>query len=160
MFIEHTYKWYDASGIKPIEVSRDDNNIHVWLYVAVVLADKSLETRSIQGMYHCGSGNYLIKDGLDYVQPTEGMSVLFFALQEEVVPRNLIKINNKDVPKWKDIPDRYMYRAQNKDGSWYAYETAPELGVWNWVPEPYSPSMLLYRTMKENNDWRKTLERR
>lgn len=160
MFIEHTYRWYDASSISPVEVSRDSKNIHIWVHAVIVLADKSLETRYLEGMYHCELRKYLIRSGMEYIQPPEEMSILFFALKDEMFPKNLVTIIKIDIPKWSDIPDRYMYRAQNKDGSWYAYETAPGLGIDNWVPEPYSPNMLLYKTMKENYDWRKTLERR
>lgn len=65
-----------------------------------------------------------------------------------------------EMPEWKDIPEVYQYKAQNKNGAWYAYQTAPFLGIDKWLPEPYSPCILLFETHKENNHWIETLDKR
>jgi hypothetical protein len=58
-------------------------------------------------------------------------------------------------PNWKDAPEWAQWLAQDESGDWWWYENEPEAGDNTWWSDEVHD-----RAIKENGEWRETLEQR
>jgi hypothetical protein len=62
----------------------------------------------------------------------------------------------KKTPDFGDLPEWARWLAQDRDGSWWAYEHEPNTGAVAWYENEVGRSRRLLRT-QENAEWERAL---